>query len=76
MAKWNDAVTALQEIFPQKRIEGILIPKANNRARGYVKGAPFIKVRYETFNPVSRQQIADRLMEKHGWKPSESTDMG
>ena len=75
-AKRNDAVTALQEVFPQKRIEEIFIPKANNRTRGYVKGVPFTKVRYETFNPASRQQIADRLMEKHGWKPSEFTDTG
>lgn len=75
-AKRNDAVTALQEIFPPKRIEEVFIPKANNRTRGYVKGVPFTKVRYETFNPASRQQIADRLMEKHGWKPSEFTDTG
>ena len=72
----NDAVTTLQEVFPPKRIEEVFIPKANNRTRGYVKGVPFTKVRYETFNPASRQQIADRLMEKHGWKPSEFTDTG
>ena len=75
-AKRNDAVTALQEVFPPKRIEEIFIPKANNRTRGYVKGVPFTKVRYEPFNPASRQQIADRLIEKHGWKPSEFTDTG
>ena len=75
-AKRNDAVTTLQEVFPKKRIEEIFIPKANNRTRGYVKGVPFTKVRYEPFNPASRQQIADRLMEKHGWKPSEFTDTG
>lgn len=75
-AKRNDAATALQEVFPPKRIEEIFIPKANNRARGYVKGVPFTKVRYEPFNPASRQQIAGRLMEKHGWKPSEFTDTG
>lgn len=75
-AKRNDAVTALQEVFPPKRIEEVFIPKANNRTRGYVKGVPFTKVRYEPFNPASRQQIADRLMEKHGWKPSEFTDTG
>ena len=75
-AKRNDAVTTLQEVFPPKRIEEVFIPKANNRTRGYVKGVPFTKVRYEPFNPASRQQIADRLMEKHGWKPSEFTDTG
>ncbi|MFR0874358.1 MAG: ribonuclease H-like domain-containing protein [Bilophila wadsworthia] len=75
-AKRNDAVTTLQEVFPPKRIEEIFIPKANNRTRGYVKGVPFTKVRYEPFNPASRQQIADRLIEKHGWKPSSSRTRG
>lgn len=66
----------LQEAFPPKRVEEIFIPKVNNKKRGYVKGVPFTKVRYEEFNPSSRQQIAERLQEKYGWKPSEFTDKG
>tara|TARA_R100000900_G_scaffold145738_1_gene132512 strand:+ start:249 stop:1895 length:1647 start_codon:yes stop_codon:yes gene_type:complete len=33
------------------------------------------KVKYEPFNPGSRKQIAERLMER-GWKPKKHTDKG
>ena len=35
--------------------------QVNNAKRGYVAGQPFEKIRYEKFNPGSRQQIVDRL---------------
>ena len=74
--KRSDLQVKLQESFPAKRIEEIFIPKVNNRSRGYVKGVPFTKVRFEEFNPNSRQQIAERLQDKYGWEPSEFTDAG
>ncbi|MDE7065776.1 MAG: DNA mismatch repair protein MutH, partial [Desulfovibrionaceae bacterium] len=67
---------SLQETFPPKRIEEVFIPRVNNRTRGYVKGQPCIRVRYEEFNPNSRPMIAARLMETCGWRPSEFTESG
>jgi len=66
----------LKEIFPPIKHETTFIPKVNNKARGYIKGEPFVKVRYEEFNPGSRQQIVDRLRQKYGWSPEKSTEKG
>jgi DNA polymerase-1 len=66
----------LKEIFPPLKHETTFIPKVNNKARGYIKGEPFVKVRYEEFNPGSRQQIVDRLQQKYGWTPEKSTEKG
>ena len=34
------------------------------------------KTRLQEFNPGSRKQIADRLIEKYGWKPDKTTTKG
>lgn len=48
--------------------------------RGYYKEydpeAPFTAITRTEFNPGSRQQIAKRLIELHGWKPGEFTETG
>jgi hypothetical protein len=75
-AKQTEMEDKLKEIFPPIKHEEVFIPKVNNAARGYVKGEPFTKVRYETFNPGSRQQIADRLRQKYGWVPEKTTEKG
>ena len=64
----NDLTTEVRKSFPPEKIEETFIPKVNNKARGYVKGQPFTKVKYKEFNLGSRQQIGERLM-KLGWKP-------
>jgi len=74
--KKTDSETKLKEIFPPIEHKEIFIPKVNNKNRGYVKGVPFEKVRLEEFNPGSRQQIAERLFQKYGWKPEKTTDKG
>ncbi len=66
----------LQEAFPPIIHEEEFIPRANNKKYGYVKGVPFIKRKVEEFNPASRQQIAQRLKDTHGWEPMEFTDTG
>ena len=71
----NDLTTKVRETFPPMKIEEEFIPKSNNKARGYVKGVPFTKVKYKEFNLGSRQQIAERLM-LLGWKPKKKTDKG
>jgi DNA polymerase-1 len=66
----------LKELFPPIKHEQVFIPKVNNKSRGYIKGEPFTKVRYEEFNPGSRQQIADRLNQKYNWVPEKITEKG
>lgn len=65
----------LAETFPPKTVYETFTPKVNNKKRGYVKGVPFTKTHIVTFNPSSRQMIADRLKEK-GWVPLEFTPSG
>lgn len=63
----------LQEAFPpEKKIR--LVPKKDNKAKGYKKGVPVYE--YVPFNPSSRLQIAKRLKEKYGWKPTKLTEKG
>jgi DNA polymerase-1 len=66
----------LQEIFPPRTLRIPFIPKVNNKARGYIKGQVFYKEKVETFNPSSRQHIAERLKERYEWKPEEFTNDG
>jgi DNA polymerase I-like protein with 3'-5' exonuclease and polymerase domains len=71
----NDLTNQVRKSFPPEKIEETFIPKVNNKARGYIKGQPFTKVKYKEFNLGSRQQIGERLM-KLGWKPKKKTDKG
>ena len=66
----------LKEIFPPIKYSEWFTPKVNNTKRGYIKDVPFEKIRYEEFNPGSRQQIVDRLRQKYGWTPKKTTDKG
>ncbi|MBS7457680.1 DNA polymerase [Coralloluteibacterium stylophorae] len=68
----------LQVAFPpwQAKDGKPLIPKRDNKAKGYVKGVPFQKWKTVIFNPASRAHIEDRLKAKYGWKPKEFTDNG
>lgn len=56
------------------------IPKSKDFETGrydyYEAGSVITKVEYTTFSPSSRDQIADRLQKKYGWKPTEFTDGG
>jgi len=71
----NNLQSKVRETFPPLKIETEFIPKSNNKTRGYVKGVPFIKVKYKEFNLGSRQQIAERLV-LLGWKPKKKTEKG
>lgn len=66
----------LQEVFPPEVKEEVFIPKVNNKTRGYVKDQPFTKKTLIEFNPASRQMVADRLIKKYNWKPTQKTDTG
>ena len=75
-AKETQLEAQLKEIFPPIKHSNWFTPKVNNAKRGYVKGVPFEKVRYEEFNPGSRDQIAQRLKSKYGWEPEKTTEKG
>ena len=75
-AKEEQLEAQLKEIFPPIKHTSWFIPKVNNTKRGYVKGVPFEKVRYEEFNPGSRDQIAERFKSKYGWEPEKTTEKG
>ena len=66
----------LRAAFPDTYKEETFIPKVNNKTKGYVKGEPFTKKVLVEFNPSSRQMIAERLIEKYGWKPKELSPTG
>lgn len=71
----KQALTAsLQELFPPWwGNEHIFVPKRDNKRLGYVAGVPVTKGEWITFNPSSRDHIADRLQTVYGWKPKEFT---
>lgn len=52
------------------------IPKKDNAKYGYCAGAIVQKLKWQIFNPGSRDQIADRLIKLYGWEPTEFTDSG
>ena len=55
----------MRQIFPDKVIERVSEKTGKN-----------LKPKIEEFNPGSRLQIAERLMEKYGWQPTEMTPDG
>jgi len=53
---------------------GQMTPKRLNATRGYIKDAPFTKLK--EFNPTSRDHIGWAFMTWRGWKPEVFTDTG
>lgn len=66
----------LQQAFPPKLVQTTFIPKVNNAKLGYKKGIPFVKEKRVPLNPNSREQIAERLIERYGWVPARNPDTG
>jgi DNA polymerase I-like protein with 3'-5' exonuclease and polymerase domains len=63
----------MREAFPYVD-GGQMIPKRANATRGYIKDAPFTKLK--EFNPTSRDHIGWAFMTWRGWKPETFTDTG
>ena len=55
---------------------GSFTPKVNNKVNGYTKDVPFTKIEYITFNPSSRDHIAERLIHLYKWEPIHFTESG
>lgn len=66
----------LQTIFPPVDKGEMFVPKRDNKTMGYKKDVPTWKPCITPFNPASRNHIAERLMEKYKWTPTEFTDKG
>lgn len=72
----HELETALVEKFGSwDEVDKILIPKRDNKTRGYKAGVPVTKMKTVVFNPNSRRHIEKKLREL-GWKPTEFTDSG
>lgn len=54
----------------------IFIPKRDNARLGYKAGVPVKKTKLVSFNPSSRDHIANRLIALYGWHPVEFTEKG
>jgi len=63
----------MREVFPYVD-GGQMTPKRPNQTRGYIKDAPFTKLK--EFNPTSRDHIGWAFMTWRGWKPEVFTDTG
>lgn len=72
--KRDAAAAKLQAAFPPQDAVTVFIPKVNNSARGYVKGRPIERVRSVPFDPASNASVAKRLIERHGWAPTQFTE--
>ncbi|KAK0329969.1 hypothetical protein LTR94_034667, partial [Friedmanniomyces endolithicus] len=65
--------------YEPKRYKGqheVVFPKRDNKKLGYQAGVPFTKVVLQTFNPGSRDQIANRMKVLFDWHPVEFTESG
>ena len=64
----------LNVVFPKwKKFIGTFRPKRDNKTKGYKKGVSIKRYKTETFNPNSRDHIADRLQSLRNWKPKNFT---
>ena len=61
---------------PFQKFTGTFRPKRDNKSKGYKKGVSIKRYKTETFNPNSRDMIADRLQTIKGWKPKSFTASG
>lgn len=66
----------LQELYPTVDRGEWFTPKCDNKTKGYKAGEKVWKPKITPFNPTSRDDIAERFIEHHGWKPTELTDTG
>ena len=73
----HELLQELQKVFPVWRKDlGTWTPKRNDKTKGYIAGVAINKYIDVTFNPASRDHIADRLISLKGWKPKEYTNEG
>ena len=73
----HDLKLSLENRIPDWQVDlGEFIPKVNNKKLGYKKGVAIRKSKTMKFNPSSRQQISNRLIELRNWKPKKFSETG
>ena len=76
-ARRHELEEELKDIFGSWQVSvGMFVPKRDNKKAGYKKGVAVERFKTITFNPSSRQHIANRLIALYGWEPEEYTDNG
>jgi len=79
-SKMDEIGAKLQEAFPPRYVSPdqgkVNTSKVNNKKLGKTKGCQFCKIKLETFNPGSRLQIGQRLIDKYNWSPDVFTETG
>lgn len=74
-AKREHLLSQLREAFPPFYLKDKeFTPKADSKKWGYRAGCPMTKVKLVKFNPASSQHIANRLIHKYKWVPTEFTE--
>lgn len=53
-----------------------LKPKEVHHKALYTEGSPYTPLKWQTFEPGSRDQVANRLIVQYGWEPTELTRTG
>lgn len=72
----NQLTEELDRTIPATVERTVIVPKRDNKTKGYIKGIPFTKEKTVPFNPGSRQQILQFFKEKYDWQPKEKTEKG
>jgi DNA polymerase-1 len=72
----EEVSSVLKNTIPPISKETKLIPKRDNKTRGYKKGVEVIKTTYTPFNPNSHAHILYFLNSKYGFTPTDFTDKG
>lgn len=75
-AEREELKTKLQELWPPIDKGDWFIPKVNNKTKGYIKGEKTWRPKIISFNPASRDDIAERLKLTYQWQPTEFSDTG
>lgn len=77
----DELLGELQVAFPPRYVSPdlgkVTVPRGKSKLLpGSGKGQEYCKIKLEEFNPNSRPQIADRLIQKYGWQPDQTTEKG
>jgi len=76
LGRQSELHAALAEHFPPWVVRTPFTPLRDNKTKGYRKGTTIFKEATVEFNPQSRDHVALKLAEKHGWKPTAFTPEG
>lgn len=75
MQRKHELTKQFRDLFkPWLKPDKEFTPKVNNKAKGYIAGASFCKLKLEEFKPSSASHISYQLKKLYGWEPDTFTD--